>query len=112
MNIEWQEFDGDALPFDGKKILMRFSDKESVFADPADVVDTPTHWREPACGCGKLATCWGSYEDSNHEFACDECCGHWSEDGHCEQLDECDPQIVRLQCEVDELRQKLAGNKA
>lgn len=38
--------------------------------------------------CGEPATCFGSYEtDLNPAYACDECCGHGNEDGHCDQVD-------------------------
>lgn len=35
--------------------------------------------------CDKEATCFGAYEGIT-AFACDDCCGHGNEDGHCEQL--------------------------
>lgn len=39
------------------------------------------------CECGEPATCFGSYETDLHPaYACDTCCGHGCEDGHCEQL--------------------------
>lgn len=36
------------------------------------------------------ATCRGSYEGHEHKDtpACDECCGHGNEDGHCEPIEE------------------------
>lgn len=39
----------------------------------------------PTCEtCKKPATCFGTYEQSDAwGFACDECCGHGNEDGHC-----------------------------
>lgn len=38
--------------------------------------------------CGKPATCFGSYEDELHPaYACDACCGHGCEDGHCEPVE-------------------------
>lgn len=43
----------------------------------------------PKCDhCDNPATCFGSYEGSpeNYGYACDTCCGHGCEDGHCEQL--------------------------
>lgn len=37
--------------------------------------------------CGKPAACVGRYEDmTDNAPACDECCGHGCEDGHCEPL--------------------------
>jgi hypothetical protein len=49
--------------------------------------------REVACAfCGKPATCAGVYadgrEDEDPRPACDDCCGHGSEDGLCFQLDD------------------------
>jgi len=40
------------------------------------------------CQCGQVATCYGAYEGAPAGFACDECCGHGNEDGHCYQLAE------------------------
>ena len=38
--------------------------------------------------CGKPATCFGSYEsDLTPAYACDDCCGHGCEDGHCEPIE-------------------------
>ena len=43
------------------------------------------------CSCGNVAACIGLYEPWNkHQQAapaCDECCGHGCEDGHCYKLD-------------------------
>jgi hypothetical protein len=42
-----------------------------------------------ACAtCGKPATCYGVYEDPSAPaaYACDDCCGHGNEDGHCEPV--------------------------
>jgi hypothetical protein len=37
--------------------------------------------------CGATATCVGRYEDMTEDApACDECCGHGCEDGHCDPL--------------------------
>jgi hypothetical protein len=37
--------------------------------------------------CDSPATCFGSYEDDlSPAYACDECCGHGCEDGHCERM--------------------------
>lgn len=39
--------------------------------------------------CGSPATCFGSYESEyTPAYACDECCGHGCEDGHCDALKE------------------------
>lgn len=43
-------------------------------------------WPKPICGyCNSEATCHGTYE-SKTTFACDTCCGHGCEDGHCDQV--------------------------
>lgn len=44
----------------------------------------------PLCDfCGKPATCKGAYENAEEDsYACDDCCGHGCEDGHCRPLDE------------------------
>jgi hypothetical protein len=43
---------------------------------------------EPVCAeCGKPATCFGSYEtELTPAYACNECCMHGNEDGHCEPV--------------------------
>lgn len=45
---------------------------------------------EAVCAnCGEPAACFGSYETELHPaYACDDCCAHGNEDGHCEQLSE------------------------
>lgn len=36
-----------------------------------------------------LATCLGAYEGMDaKQFACDDCCGHAGEDGHCDPINE------------------------
>jgi hypothetical protein len=43
------------------------------------------------CACGKPASCIGAYEGAEeYSLACDACCFHGNEDGHCEQLSEID----------------------
>lgn len=38
------------------------------------------------CACGTRATCVGRYEDMTSDApACDTCCGHGCEDGHCDR---------------------------
>lgn len=32
------------------------------------------------------ATCFGAYEGCDPAAACDECCGHGCEDGHCDPI--------------------------
>jgi hypothetical protein len=46
--------------------------------------------------CSKPAACVGSYEDMPYpgEPACNECCGHGCEDGHCEPLYDEDGDIT------------------
>lgn len=37
--------------------------------------------------CSKPATCIGAYEGAEEDSpACDDCCGHACEDGHCDPL--------------------------
>ena len=37
--------------------------------------------------CGKPATCMGAYEGTEQwSAACDKCCAHGNEDGHCEPV--------------------------
>lgn len=39
---------------------------------------------DPECEhCGKPASCLGAYEGAPEAWACDECCSHSNEDGHC-----------------------------
>lgn len=47
--------------------------------------------------CSKPATCVGSYEDMPYpgEPACDDCCGHGCEDGHCDALYDEDGDIIQ-----------------
>jgi hypothetical protein len=42
----------------------------------------------PTCAhCGEqAAVCLGNYDEDGYSFACDECCGHGNEDGHCERI--------------------------
>ena len=49
--------------------------------------------KKPRCAtCKKKATCLGAYEgDKVETYACDECCGHAGEDGHCRLLKEPTP---------------------
>lgn len=52
-------------------------------------VVVPTPGREPRCrSCHRTAACIGRYETNEGplEFACDTCCSHGNEDGHCERL--------------------------
>jgi hypothetical protein len=39
---------------------------------------------ERKCECGsRQVACFGSYEMGPYQYACDECCAHGCEDGHC-----------------------------
>jgi hypothetical protein len=74
------------------------------------------------CFCSRPATCFGSYESrANWGFACDGCCGHGREDGHCfrdwssigatlnseiKQSDALDAENERLRARVAELEGK------
>jgi hypothetical protein len=52
---------------------------------------TVTEGENPKCRfCEKPATCYGSYEGLPKDFACDDCCGHGCEDGHCDLLEDLD----------------------
>lgn len=43
----------------------------------------------PLCACcGEPATCFGSYEQGPEDYACDNCCQHGNEDGHCKPIGE------------------------
>lgn len=48
-----------------------------------------------ACAiCGQEASCFGAYENATEATpACDDCCGHACEDGHCTPLDELSPDL-------------------
>lgn len=57
-------------------------------AEAVAIVEAVNRAGPRVCECGGQATCFGSYEDDLHPaYACDACCGHGCEDGHCEQLD-------------------------
>ena len=61
----------------------------------------------PKCAhCGKPATCFGSYEGHPEAYACDECCGHGNEDGHCEPIAEA---AQRLREEIEQAARDQAG---
>lgn len=48
----------------------------------------------PSCEqCGERpAFCLGRYDSPRDAYACDECCGHGNEDGHCRPLNKSDYQ--------------------
>lgn len=50
------------------------------------------------------ATCLGSYEQLPYSLACDVCCGHGSEDGHCLPVEDAIPLIsARLESRSEDL---------
>ena len=50
-------------------------------------VCTHCGWVPLCANCSKPATCIGAYEGMPcGEFACNDCCGHGCEGGHCEYL--------------------------
>lgn len=56
-------------------------------------------------GCGAPASCFGEYETfdgTGAGYACDECCGHSSEDGWCVPVEAADLAVERER--VDRLR--------
>lgn len=43
----------------------------------------------PLCAvCGAPATCYGNYEMTAEDYACDQCCAHGNEDGWCKPTEE------------------------
>lgn len=68
----------------------------------------------PACAeCGKPATCFGSYEDRPHAYACDACCGHGCEDGRCRPVvRSARPAAMALTAvDVEKLAEALADDR-
>jgi hypothetical protein len=64
--------------------------------------------RELRCEiCGKPATCVGRYEDMPEPGtpACDDCCGHGCEDGHCDPLYDEDGDITQDMAWADDSNQ-------
>jgi hypothetical protein len=65
------------------------------------------------CGhCAKEgATCFGSYESDTHAYACDDCCGHGNEDGHCAPIGEpeetCCMELLDTLTKLKTLRQNI-----
>lgn len=51
---------------------------------------------QPCAVCGKPSACVGLYDpihvSQRPEPACDDCCGHGCEDGHCDKRDEGEPR--------------------
>ena len=62
----------------------------------ADTI-TDEQIRELRCAtCGAKAACIGRYEDMDRdEPACNACCGHGCEDGHCDPLFDVDGDITQ-----------------
>lgn len=65
-------------------------EKEVILDQVFKPLDCSVTEMPPLCvHCGQPATCKGAYEGSPlEEYACDECCGHGNEDGHCEPISE------------------------
>jgi len=80
----------------------RFETEDREFASA--IANALNKTCEPNCfHCQKPATCFGSYEDEySPGYACDECCGHGNEDGHCDLL-----EIVELTNENDQLHEAV-----
>jgi hypothetical protein len=68
-----------------------------VSANESSEVEAAAGDRVPRCRfCDCPATCHGTYEGDTG-FACDDCCGHGCEDGHCESIvDICEAHFARL----------------
>lgn len=64
----------------------------------------------PKCDiCGKPASCLGQYDTMPAPaFACDDCCGHGSEDGWCNPLAEIPDHIQRLQVGIQGACDRIA----
>lgn len=76
--------------FDAENRLVAecYGDEDDGCTEAIAICSVVNRAGEPICAhCGEPATCFGSYEDSFHpSYACDECCGHGCEDGHCEPV--------------------------
>jgi len=56
-------------------------------------------------GCGNEAACLGSYEGFPEEtYACDSCCGHGNEDGHCRMVEDMERDARAAKVEALEAR--------
>ncbi|MHC4644287.1 MAG: hypothetical protein ACYTBJ_02205 [Planctomycetota bacterium] len=64
--------------------------------------------RAPKCAhCGKPATCLGRYEGHGPwEWACDDCCGHGSEDGECRPVASVAEWMTALQADLAAERER------
>ncbi len=70
---------------------------------------TPEPLLLPVCfNCGKPATCLGAYEGAETEnYACDECCGHGNEDGHCHPITRHQPAPASAEKELAAFKRQL-----
>lgn len=61
--------------------------EDEGFEEAIDIASAVNRAGPRVCECGEPAACFGSYEDALHPaYACDDCCGHGNEDGHCEPI--------------------------
>lgn len=64
-------------------------------AEPTDLRSVPPDTGWLCVHCGRPATCIGAYENAQiEEPACDVCCGHANEDGHCRQIEGAAPTKI------------------
>ena len=66
-------------------------DHEEEDDDAPDRIATARRGAHVRAHCGEPATCFGEYETcdgTSAGYACDTCCGHGSEDGWCEEVDD------------------------
>lgn len=76
--------DGDCVVLAANNIRDLMQRVLNAFAAPA-----PEGVVAPKCAiCGKPAACFGKYAEVPEGYACDECCGHGCEDGHCEPIEQ------------------------
>lgn len=88
--------------------------RSGVGLPSAPITPTPTPER-PAltCDCGAPATCSGQYEGhGGHTPACDDCCGHGNEDGHCKPIVPTEPAVPCVVWEGDGVRVYADGTWA
>lgn len=75
---------------DGDIVCECYSDEDKGRQEAITICDAVNRAGPKVCAnCGAPATCFGSYEDElSPAYACDDCCAHGCEDGHCEQIAE------------------------
>jgi hypothetical protein len=65
----------------------------------------------PKCNCGRIATCYGQYDD--HEgFSCDVCCDHGCEDGWCTPIDQLPVRLKTLRTRAETAEAQLDAANA